>query len=275
MKKLIYFFLVSNFFSAQAEQPGHLINERLSTCGPIPAGCYPGHVNSCSGFCTGITHVGLGQISKNISDTSGYQDYTCSDSTWLTPGSNYQFSVITGQTYEEGVRAWIDLNNDGNFDTTEIIYSDSAIVYSHSGMITIPSSIVSYTPLRMRVGSDYATYPAANGCTNVQYGHYLDFTIYLDTGFGIHETENNFAVSLAPNPFSSTSILMVDRLKQLNGNAFQLMIFNSQAELVRMQTFTDIQEAIISREGLPNGLYLFELISAKSNIIGAGRFVLE
>src|SRR5436190_17252306 len=74
------------------------------SCGPIPALCSPGHVNPSTNFWIGIHYVQFAQINKTTSDTSGYQDYTCSDSTTLIQGNVYQFYAITDQTYEECIR---------------------------------------------------------------------------------------------------------------------------------------------------------------------------
>jgi len=171
-------------------------------CGPIPPLCSPGSVYPHTNLWVGLRWVKFGEIDRTSTDTSGYQDYTCTDSTTLIQGNVYQFIAHTGQTYEECLRVWIDFSNDGAFDTTEIIFADSAIVYSHGGYVTIPALGQINTPLRMRVGSDYSIYPDVNACLPVQYGNYFDFTVYFNGPDEISEVKNKGSISVFPNPFT-------------------------------------------------------------------------
>src|SRR5678815_1215976 len=107
--------------NAIAEQP-KLANEISSLCGPIPALCYPGHLMGGGGMGIGIVDIQLNLINNPHNDTSGYQDYTCTDSTWLTPGVAYLLHVHTSQSYPESLTAWIDFSNDGAFDPSERVY---------------------------------------------------------------------------------------------------------------------------------------------------------
>jgi len=196
MKKLLIFCLLFLFLNHNSSA-----QNIYSSCGPIPPLCTPGHVNSQGGLGIGISLIEFAQINRTFSDTAGYMDYSCSDSTDLIQGNTYQFSAHTGQTYEERIRMWLDFNNDGAYDTTEIIFSDSAIVYSHWGYVTISQPGILNTPLRLRVASECFIYPPVNACLPVQNGCYKDFTVYLDGPDAISEAAEENSLSVFPNPF--------------------------------------------------------------------------
>ncbi|UOQ75047.1 GEVED domain-containing protein [Hymenobacter cellulosilyticus] len=70
---------------------------------------------------------------------------------------------------------WLDLNNDGSFSSTELLYQ-ALNRTNPSGSITIPSSAVKGQPLRLRVISDYVGAPAGP-CAEPQLGQAEDYTI--------------------------------------------------------------------------------------------------
>jgi len=267
MKKYLLLFFSSYWIiTANATQPSGE-NESGLLCGPIPAVCYP--TTTTGGM--GIHFVSLNQISNPSGIPAMLEDFTCTDSTWLTPGSNYTFTVNTGQTYEESVTAWIDFNNDGEFIPSEIVFRDSAIVYYHVGLISVAAIIVNTNiPLRMRVGSDYAGNTPLNGCNNAIYGQYEDYTIYFGSGTGINENENRSPVVVSPNPFNSSAILKIDSEFK---NAV-LKIYNRVGTLV-MKSLINERYTMIKREGLPAGFYFYEIVGESHAQIGNGRFIIN
>lgn len=150
MKNIFLFYsALSIFHSAFSQNAIQRNDQSLTMCGPIPV-CSPISIHTVGG---GITFFSLGQISNSSQDNTsgGYQNFTCSDSTYLNQGDSYQVQVTTGQTYVEVIRVWIDFSNDGNFDSTELVFGDSATVYSHNGYAAIPISGPLGVPLRLRV----------------------------------------------------------------------------------------------------------------------------
>ncbi len=274
MKTLLLFFYsafcILSFASAQTSNPieGHITN-----CGPIPAVCYP--TTTTGGLGVGITFVGLNQISNPSGNPPMLEDFTCTDSTWLVPGVGYQFEVHTGFTYEETVIAWIDFSNDGSFDSSEIVYRDSALVFLHLGTVTVPTTVLnSFTPIRMRVGSEYSGNTPPDGCNNLTSGQYEDYTIYYGVGIGINETEKNTSVEIFPNPFHDQASINAQFIPQNAGHDAQLKIYNAMGALVRRQTITNQESQIINRNNLPDGLYFFELTTDNKQL-STGKFVIE
>ncbi|RYZ31185.1 MAG: hypothetical protein EOP49_39430, partial [Sphingobacteriales bacterium] len=114
----------------------------------------------------------------------------------MTAGQSYPVRVGTGFV-PENVRVYIDFNNNGSFNAaTEAVFTSAGVVgdsyREHSGnTITIPSTgVVTNTPLRMRVISDWISSAAITPCpTTLQYGQAEDFTVII--------TNNPLAVSVS------------------------------------------------------------------------------
>ncbi|MBN4062413.1 PKD domain-containing protein, partial [Bacteroidales bacterium AH-315-I05] len=153
-----------------------LINVTVSG-GPIAASCTPATTSYCCGM--GIYNVTFNTINYTTNDgADGYQDYTCVVSTNVTSGQTYAISVETGSGLNENVKAWIDWNNDGNFDTSEVVLDSPNQLINHSGTVSVPLTAITDTALRMRVGSDWFSY-AVDACTDVTYGQFEDYSVIV------------------------------------------------------------------------------------------------
>jgi hypothetical protein len=244
-----------------------------SSCGPIAPLCTPGHVYPVQGVWSGITSFHFAQINRTFNDTVGYLDNSCSDSTDLVQGNTYQITIITGQTYEDYIRVWLDFNNDGAFDTTEMLFADSAIVYYHSGYITIPQTGILHTPLRLRVASDHPAFPPVNACLPVQIGQYKDFTVYMDGPDVISETVEKNSFSVFPNPFTDKA--KISFIKNLNDvKNYILKIYDITGSLVKNVEYKDPSSIIIYRDYLSAGLFYFCLYD-DMKYLGSGKFAVE
>ncbi|MFH2140929.1 MAG: PKD domain-containing protein, partial [Bacteroidota bacterium] len=148
--------------------------------GPVTPYCTPQTINPGS-YGMGIFNFSLNTINNTTSGaTDGYQDYTCSISTNLTEGNIYNVSVITGSSYSENVKIWIDYNADGQFNSTneQVFVSENLIQY-HSGNIFIQPGAILDSAIRLRVGSDFYNYDLINACTDSEYGQYEDYTVRI------------------------------------------------------------------------------------------------
>jgi hypothetical protein len=89
-----------------------------------------------------------------------YVDRACWQRANLTAGQSYTLTIRTGQSAER-VRAYVDWNNDGTFNTTtELVFSNNGTTgyQVHTGTLTIPTTgITTCTPIRMRVVADLAS----------------------------------------------------------------------------------------------------------------------
>ncbi|WP_037348875.1 GEVED domain-containing protein [Sediminibacter sp. Hel_I_10] len=129
-----------------------------------------------------ISRVQVGSI-NNASGAQLYSNFT-SVSTDLSKGSSYTLTITptwTGSTYSEGYAAWIDYNDDGDFnDAGEQIFSKaSSTATPASGTFTVPSSVANGDK-RLRVSMKYNGVPTS--CETFGYGEVEDYTVTITKG---------------------------------------------------------------------------------------------
>lgn len=153
---------------------------------PIAASCSPQTTANCCGF--GITQFTFNTINNSSADgAAGYQDFTCSQTT-VQKGKSYSIFVKTSTPAEHNIRAWIDYNNNGQFETGELVFSADQ-VYQGTGTVTIPSSVVINTGLRLRVSADYYVNSAPEPCTQPQVGQVEDYTVIIQNNTSAPDPE--------------------------------------------------------------------------------------
>ncbi len=128
--------------------------------------------------------------------TSGYSDFTAStifsdlDIVSNATGNTINVTKVwPGSNYREAVTAWVDFNQNGTFEGTEIIFSSSSSTNNPvSGTFNVPSDAALGTT-RMRVLMKYysgAGNNANNPCETFNYGEVEDYTINI-----VDETTNS------------------------------------------------------------------------------------
>jgi hypothetical protein len=166
----------------------------LSSLGGVPpsgssiasASCTPGIVLVANNADVGPTKVVLNDLQANSGGYNddgniSYRDLTCLQRANLVMGQTYTLSVTTGSVNQENVKAWIDFNNDGIFQTGELVLTGTSVALggTTNATITIPATAPTCVPLRLRVMSDFYGSAAPTACTNVQYGQTEDYSVYI------------------------------------------------------------------------------------------------
>lgn len=82
----------------------------------------------------------------------GYQDLTCEQIAIANVGSYLPFYVHRTSDYTIKFRIWLDINNDGQFDSTEILKDQSSSSVQNELQVYIPEYVVRDTVLRLRFG---------------------------------------------------------------------------------------------------------------------------
>jgi len=116
-----------------------------------------------------------------------YIDRSCREGATLLAGSTYSFMVQTGAVSTgEKARVYIDYNNDGSFDNTELAFTadGTSATQQLSGNVTLPtvltrSTLVTCTPLRMRVISDKIAGSTVAYCGALSYGQAEDYMVII------------------------------------------------------------------------------------------------
>ncbi len=170
--------IVHNQYGSDTLVQPNLITVNTGLPSPIAANCIPSTVDGSIGF--GITNVSFNTINNASGSASqGYGDYTCSQTT-VYAGHTYAIDIQHATPTTHNCVAWIDFNNDGDFDnTTERIISSSNSS-STSGNVVIPSTAVLNTPLRMRVSADYSLSNEPTPCDDLDYGQAEDYTVIVE-----------------------------------------------------------------------------------------------
>ena len=146
---------------------------------PLPASCTPITTAACCGY--GILNFSLGAInSTSGNSTEGYRDFTCSRRTDLLLDKEYAISMLTSATLEQDTRIWLDMNNNGSFEASELIFQALDSI-NPQGTIILPSGsgIRLDTALRLRISSDFTNSTATGPCNNVTLGQVEDYTVIV------------------------------------------------------------------------------------------------
>ncbi|MGB3616579.1 MAG: PKD domain-containing protein, partial [Catalinimonas sp.] len=145
-----------------------------------PVACRP---QTLSQFFTGFgtSRVRLGALDNQTADatTDGYQDYTCTDTVSLLTGTRQTLRVNTFFGNQHLVKAWIDWNNDGAFDTTELVLSGADAFFFAQEFI-VPPDAVRDVGLRLRVISASLIEPEEiSACSDVELGQVEDYAVFV------------------------------------------------------------------------------------------------
>ncbi len=145
---------------------------------PVSSSSTPSSIYGGTGGVYNFSFAGINQASSGAEE--GYMDYSCQTKAHVIEGKKYPVKITTGQSNQEFVAIWIDLNNDGIFTSNEKVFTSSAYTL-HEGDIIIPETSVFNTPLRLRVGSDKINYASnIESMGNSYYGQYEDYSIFIE-----------------------------------------------------------------------------------------------
>jgi chitodextrinase len=143
-------------------------------------------VDYCDSASTNVNDEFISNVQLNtINNSSGAQFYSdfSAISTDLSEDDTYTLTVTptwTGTVYPEGYAAWIDYNNDGDFDDAgELIWSKAPSSGTpNTGTFTVPNG-TSGDAVRLRVSMKYNGIPTS--CETFVYGEVEDYTVVLST----------------------------------------------------------------------------------------------
>ncbi len=167
-----------------------------------------------------INRVQFNVIDKQTSvDFNGnYQDYRCSDNTVVEEGEIYTLSITTRSSSAsnlERFKVYIDYNNNGNFDVSELVFQGMATsggFETFSTDILIPDTAVKGVLLTMRVIGDSRNIDIT--CGNFRNGDVEDYgVIVLEDPFTY--IYNDGWLPSDPNGVSTTS----NDIEVISGNA--------------------------------------------------------
>ncbi|MDH6251064.1 hypothetical protein M2347_000791 [Chryseobacterium sp. H1D6B] len=159
----------------------------------LATACVPAMITNPGGFNIGITSVKFGNInnySANYKQAANnfYENFTagyCLGTSKTTIPLNIAttLTVAPGTSNSHTIKAYIDYNNDGQFnETTELVLNQNNINGSSpaTASVTPPSNAVTNTALRMRVIGDFNN-TAITACYTPRYGQVEDYSVIIQS----------------------------------------------------------------------------------------------
>jgi len=157
----------------------------------LATACVPASITTPGNFNIGVIGVQFGNInnySSHYRQTANnfYENFTgtyClgTSKTTIPSGTPTTLTVLPGLSNPHIIKAYIDYNNDGQFnETTELVLNQSNISNGSSATasVTPPATAVLNTPLRMRVIGDYNG-TAVTACYTPRYGQVEDYSVII------------------------------------------------------------------------------------------------
>ncbi|MEM9896610.1 MAG: PKD domain-containing protein, partial [Bacteroidota bacterium] len=142
--------------------------------GPVSPTCSPS--SSTTSLFSGIQQFNLlGFDNGSEAADVGYEDFSC---THLSEGTSGTFHDLSVSLYgAEYLKIWIDLDANGAFTESEIIYQSETAENFHVASLLLPSTELYDEPLRLRVMSSSVS--SFNACSITSAGQVEDYTLVL------------------------------------------------------------------------------------------------
>ncbi|ASW75855.1 hypothetical protein IQ37_11740 [Chryseobacterium piperi] len=153
--------------------------------------CTPSTITNPGNFNIGVTSVQFGSINNYSANYKAaannfYENFTgnyClgTSKTTIQAGTATTLTVAPGTSNAHIIKAYIDYNNDGQFnETTELVLNQSNVANNSvaTASVTPPSNAVTNTPLRMRVIGDFNG-TAVTACYTPRYGQVEDYSVII------------------------------------------------------------------------------------------------
>jgi PKD repeat protein len=252
---------------------------------PVAAACQPASMTP--GFGLGIDSVRLtaaGRILTNSTPdaTDGYRDYSCSKQGVIFRNESATLRVRNIQRQGARAVAWIDFDNNGDFDPTgEQVMLSAVQTGAHVSTFIVPATAVVNTPLRMRVGTDWVNNPALTPCASPQYGQMEDYTVFIrDTVLATAAERMPLAVSVLPNPTVDGHLHVQLRGAVpgiADGAPLTLTVRSVLGNVVARRTLLvrPAASAELDLSELPRGVYILTTDGPTAALRGTMRFVRE
>ncbi len=202
MKKIVLFSVV--FLLANIINHGKLSAQCLTSSTPGSNCSYGDAIDA-------FTLNSISTTGNAFCTSGGYNFYTTPVRT-LTIGNSYSYSATTGTlgpytTYDQGFAIWIDLNNNGQYESSELLATSGSVSLSHSGTITIPNTATAGTNIKMRTRCRYnQTLGAGDACTSYTYGETEDYYVNLVGGCPVNISAQPADAALCAGSNTSFSI---------------------------------------------------------------------
>jgi hypothetical protein len=243
---------------------------------PVAATCNPTGIANPGNFLAGPTAVKLGEINNESpgywqAHATYYVDYTlngCLANAHTSLAVNQQQTItvefLKATSLDQSIRVWIDYNNNGTFEASELVASGNNVSASAEGYgtftasFTPPSTAVMNTPLRMRVLADMNNPSSYSPCGQLGYGQIEDYSVTLVTNLATNETKaDNNDLVIYPNPVVSGENLFI---KAKNGKDLKVSVSDMSGRLIAEPAVTaEGKDTYKINQKLEKGVYMIQV----------------
>lgn len=202
-----------------------------------------------------IEQVQIGTIDHQSGNDNGYADFTAEQGTTLLTGQTYPIVLVPGYSgfsYGERFSIYIDVDEDGSFETTEVFYQATS---NATGPLSADLVIPVGTPqgqFRMRVVMRYDA-PAVDGCTSFSEGETEDYCVTIELNTGVNDGQRQQA-TIFPNPADEQLTLL---WPQAQGE--RLQVLDAAGRVVLQHRLTG-ERTLLSTVALAPGLYVYRIL---------------
>jgi len=218
-----------------------------------------------------IDYVAMGGMTNTTAANAGYGNFTATKIATVALGASTTISYSAGfksTKYTEYWRVWIDWNQNGTFETTELVASKtSSLATTLSSTFTVPTTAL-IGATRMRVSMKYNA--AQTACETFSYGEVEDYTVNV-TGNTFVRTEtigedladeDPTSLMVYPNPASNYINVKISSGTRVG----TISIYNMSGELVKLVDING-EERDIDISGIAKGTYIISVEDEKETLV--------
>ena len=219
-----------------------------------------------------IQSISVDAFTVNSGDNQGYIANVTDGPVQLAIGQTYPINFTPGfqnQAYEIYFQSWIDYDQNGTFDTDELVYDQMTDgLAAINGNVLVPSDAV-VGGSRMRIMMSYMGPGQANApavCDQFGFGEVEDYCVEIlpPSGLSIGLMENNL-INLFPNP-------SIDEVTVNNGsgNSLEMKVLDLTGRTVAVKSLP-IGFSTIETSAWNSGTYFYILLNTQNEIVKSGK----
>jgi len=201
-----------------------------------------------SNFTTTNALTNISHVITSIPGGNGYASYR-DMIIQEAQGESFDFS----STYVGGsnrIKIWVDWNNNGNFETSELLYNIQNATLTKTGTIAIPATmpVGDYV---MRVRSRFST-TDVDACESATYGDARDYTLTVAPALGVENPNKMASFKYYPNPVANVLNLSYE------GEITNVAVFNMLGQQVITKSI-NASSGLVDMSNLAAGNYIVKV----------------
>lgn len=226
-----------------------------------------------------IESFAINGVTTTSGDNGGYLSADGTNAIVLEQGATYPFTLVPGygaQQLPEQTRIWIDENQNGAFESSELIYDQGATSFGtlNANLIIPSSTTIGSTRMRVQMafqGTGQSSSP--NECGDFKWGEVEDYCLTIaensgsNTGIDVVDLNN---LNVYPNPASeNVQFSWKHSLPNITLNIF---------DIVGRQMYSTVFNSGITTVDVSNystGTYLYRIIGTSGNVLTSGKLIVE